>query len=414
MRRRSFLISAGASLSLSAGTAPMKPYRTSTQPGTVPEWEAPLFDLPKHSKTPVTVSRIELLQIGKSYFVRATSKDGVQGIAGVKQVEDYLPMLTRLAMPFFAGKDARQLETLVDEFYIRNYKLAGQALWAPAAYVEQALFDLLGKTVRKPVGELLGGVRRKQIPVYLSGSGRETTAEQEVEVYASALRETGAQAMKFKIGGRMSRNADAYPGRTEKMLTLARKTYGDKTVIYVDANGSYNAAKAIEVGRMLMDLKCAFYEEPCPWEEISETKRVADALAIPIAFGECDSSFWKFQHMIETKALDIVQPDLNYNGGFIRTARVARMAAQAGIPITPHNTQTGFTACNILQFASAIPNIGPYMEFPHRGKYSNESWFTPHFVIRNGSIAVPEGPGLGVEIDPAYLAKATVVKTVNA
>lgn len=249
MRRRSFLISAGVSLGLSASAAPpTKPYRTSTEPGTAPEWEAPLFDLHKHSKAPVIVSRIELLQIGKSYFVRATSKDGAQGIAGVKQVEDYLPMLTRLAMPFFAGKDARQLETLIDEFYIRNYKLAGQALWAPAAYVEQALLDLLGKTVRKPVGELLGGVRRKQIPVYLSGSGRETTAEQEVEVYASALQQTGARAMKFKIGGRMSRNADAYPGRTEKMLALARKTYGDQTIIYVDANGSYNAAKAIEVG----------------------------------------------------------------------------------------------------------------------------------------------------------------------
>ena len=396
------------------GAPPLKPYRTSTGPGTVPEWEAPLFDLPKYSKSPVIVSRIELLQAGKSYFVRSTSKDGVQGIAGVKQVEDYLPMLTRLAMPFFVGKDVRQLETLVDEFYIKNYKLAGQALWAPAAYVEQSLFDLFGRTVHKPVGELLGGVKRKQIPVYLSGSGRETTAEEEVQVYAKGLQETGARAMKFKIGGRMSRNADAYPGRTEQMLKLARKTYGDKVVIYVDANGSYNAAKAIEVGKLLMDLKCAFYEEPCPWEEISETKRVADALSIPIAFGECDSSFWKFQHMIETKALDIVQPDLNYNGGFIRTARVARMAAVAGIPITPHNTQTGFTSSNILHFASAIANTGPYMEYPYRGKYSNESWFSPHFVIRNGSITVPEGPGLGVEVDSAYLAKATVVKSVTA
>ncbi|MBL8232985.1 MAG: hypothetical protein JNL98_31090 [Bryobacterales bacterium] len=90
------------------------------------------------------------------------------------------------------------------------------------------------------------------------------------------------------------------------------------------------------------------------------------------------------------------------------------LAEKAGIPITPHNTQTGFTASNILQFASAIPNIGPYMEFVYRGKYSNEPWFTPHFVIKNGTVAVPEGPGLGVEIDPAYLAKATVVKSVGA
>ncbi|MBI5083705.1 MAG: hypothetical protein HZB13_03790, partial [Acidobacteria bacterium] len=256
MNRRDFL-SASAAVSWQAAA---QSYATSTAPGTVPEWEADLFGLEKHSKTPVAAARIELLKTGRSYFVRATSKDGVQGIARVKQIEDYLPMLTRVAMPFFAGKDVRRLETLIDEFYIRNYKLAGQALWAPAAYVEQALFDMYGKTVGKSVGALLGGVKRKRIPVYLSGSGRETTAEEEVAVYQRGLTETGTRAVKFKIGGRMSRNADAYPGRTEKMLELARKTYGGKVVIYADANGSYNAAKAIDVGKMLAGLKCGFFE----------------------------------------------------------------------------------------------------------------------------------------------------------
>jgi L-alanine-DL-glutamate epimerase-like enolase superfamily enzyme len=234
-----------------------------------------------------------------------------------------------------------------------------------------------------------------------------------VDVYAKALAASGARAVKFKIGGRMSRNADTYPGRTETMLTLARKTYGPDVIIYVDANGSYNAAKAIQMAGLLKELNVAFFEEPCPWEEISETKRVADAIDIPVAFGECDSSFWKFDHMISTRALDIVQPDLNYNGGFIRSARVARMAAKAGMVITPHNTQTGASACNLLQFASAIPNIGPYMEFAFRGKYSNDSWAEPKFHIRSGAVQVPTGPGLGVSIDPAYLAKAETVFTTS-
>jgi L-alanine-DL-glutamate epimerase-like enolase superfamily enzyme len=410
MNRRLFLTSASAAAIAAANTD----YSKSTAAGAVPDWEAPLFDLPKQSAAPVIAARLELLKTGSKYFLRATSKDGVVGVALVKQIDEYLSMLTKLAMPFFAGKDARQLESLVDEYYVKNYKFAGQALWAPAAYVEQAMFDMFGRTVNKPVGALLGGVRRKEIPVYLSGSGRELTAEQEVEIYTKSFELSGAKAVKFKIGGRMSRNADAYAGRTETMLKLARKTYGDKTVIYVDANGSYNAAKALEVAVLLKELKVAFYEEPCPWEEISETKRVADTLEMPIAFGEQDSSFWKFDHMIRTRALDIVQPDLNYNGGFIRSARVARMAAKAGLPITPHNTQTGASACNILQFASAIPNIGPYMELPFRGKYTEEPWASHSFKIKNGVVAVPEGPGLGVTIDPAYLAKAQVVATAGA
>jgi L-alanine-DL-glutamate epimerase-like enolase superfamily enzyme len=114
--------------------------------------------------------------------------------------------------------------------------MAGQAFWCPVAYVEQSLFDLLGKVAGKPAGELMGGVIRRAIPVYLSGSVRTTTAEQEVEIYARAMQATGAKAVKFKIGGRMSRNADAYPGRTERMLTLARKTLGHDAVIYTDAN----------------------------------------------------------------------------------------------------------------------------------------------------------------------------------
>lgn len=412
MNRRDFL-------KLPAAMAGLPPlfydrYETSAEPGAAPAWEAPLFHLERFSRTPIVAARIELLRAGRNYFVRAVSRDGVEGVALVKQIEDYLPMLTRLAMPFFAGKDVRGLERLVDEYYERHYKLAGQALWAPAAYVEQALFDLFGKTVNKPAGELFGGVRREEIPVYLSGSVRETTAEQEVEIYRAALEASGARAVKFKIGGRMGRNADQYPGRTETMLRLVRKTLPAETIIYVDVNGGWNAAKAISMGPFLKGIGIGFLEEPCPWEEISETRRVADALDIPIAFGECDSSLWKFDHMIRTRALDIVQPDLNYNGGFIRTARVARMAARAGMPITPHNTQTGAAACNILQFASAIPNIGPYMEFPFRGRYSDESWHEPHFRIRQGMLTVPDGPGLGVKIDPDYLKKAELIAASSA
>jgi L-alanine-DL-glutamate epimerase-like enolase superfamily enzyme len=312
--------------------------------------------------------------------------------------------------PHFIGKDARDLEQLIDAVYIANYKLAGQAFWAPVAFVEQSLFDLLGRVAKKPAGELMGGVIRKEIPVYLSGSGRETTAEQEVDVYVKGVERTGAKAVKFKIGGRMSRNADAYPGRTETMMKLARKRLGDSILLYTDANGSYNAAKGIEVGKFLQDLDVKFFEEPCPWEELGETKRVADALTMPVAAGEQDASLWRFQWMIENRVMDIVQPDLNYNGGFIRAARVARMARKAGMTIVPHNTQTGAASVNILQFASAIPNIGAHMEYPHRAPEKKESWYTPNFRIVNGSITVPAGPGLGIEIDPKYLAKAQKVE----
>jgi L-alanine-DL-glutamate epimerase-like enolase superfamily enzyme len=378
-----------------------------------PEYEDPLFDLHKVSSSPVKIASIDLLRVKSNWFVRVTSTDGASGISRTKQVEDFVPMLLNRIVPFFTGKDAREIERLIDEVYIfeSNYKLAGLPFWAPVAYVEQAIFDLLGKVAKKPVGELLGGVKRREIAVYLSGSGRETTAEEEVAVYARGVEFTGAKAVKFKIGGRMSRNKDVYPGRTETMMKLARKTLGDNVIIYTDANGSYNAAKGIEIGKMLQELKCGFFEEPCPWEEVSETKKVADALTMPVAAGEQDSSLWKFQWMLETGVMQIVQPDLNYNGGFIRAARVARMARKLGIPIVPHNTQTGASAVNILHFASAIPNIGPYMEFPWRAPEKPDPWYSPQFAVRNGVVKVPTGAGLGLEIDPRYLSAAAKVSS---
>ncbi len=372
--------------------------------GAVPGYEAPLFDFREVVRSPVKVTSVEVLQRDSNYFVRAKSSDGAEGICIAKSpIEDFLPILFRRVIPFFIGKDARDLESMVDGVYQRHYKLAGQAFWLPVASVEQSLIDLLGVTAKKPAAELLGGMRRKKIPVYLSGSGRETTAEQEVEVYARGVRETGAKAVKFKIGGRMSRNADAYRGRTEKLMALARKALGDDIIINADANGSYDSRKAIQVGRMLQTLKVGFFEEPCPWEELSETKRVADALEIPVAAGEQDASLWRFEWMVQNAVVDIVQPDLNYNGGFIRAARVARIAHARGLPIVPHNTQTGAAASKILTFASCTPNAGTFMEYPYRGKPKVEDWYSPQLVIHDGVIAAPEGVGFGIEIDPIYL-----------
>jgi L-alanine-DL-glutamate epimerase-like enolase superfamily enzyme len=177
-----------------------------------------------------------------------------------------------------------------------------------------------------------------------------------------------------------------------------------------DANGSYSAAKAIEIGRRLQQMKYLFFEEPCPWEELSETKKVNDALEIKIAYGEQNSSLWQFQWLIENKVIDVVQPDLNYNGGFTRAARVARMARRAGMWICPHNTQTGAASVNILQFAASTPNIGPWMEYVHRSEAKKEPWYAPNFAIRNGAIPLPEGPGMGLEFDPGFLKKAAVVR----
>ena len=367
-----------------------------------------MLDLRNTFNAPVIIASIEALRYRGRQLMRVRSADGAEGIVMAHGRIEYLwPILQQLVMPYFTGKDARDLETLVDGVYTYKsaYKLAGIALWSPVAYVELALWDMLGKLAGKPVCELLGPVLRRDIPIYLSSSRRDTTPEEETTWLQARLAETGADAVKLKIGGRMSANADAMPGRTDRLIPLARKTFGDDVAIYVDANSSYDAEHAIEVGALLADYGITFFEEPCPWQDYWQTKQVADALEMPIAGGEQDSSLPLFDWMIRERVIDVVQTDVMYNGGLSRLLRVAAMAQAAAMPIMPHSPKAGAEAAPVLHFAAVAPNLGPHQEY--RGAaYAPDSWYTPDFAIRNGAVAVPTGPGLGVAYDPAIWEKA--------
>lgn len=363
-----------------------------------------LLDLHAMLRAKLEIASVELLRSQSQWLVRVRSRDGAEGLAAGSEQFDYLySIFLRRVAPFFLGKDAREIETLVDGVYVfqSNYKLAGVPFWVCVGCLEAAVFDLLGKAAEKPVAQLLGGIKRKSIPVYLSSLRRDTTPEEEVRRLAGRLEETGARAVKLKIGGKMSRNRDASPGRTERLVPLARQTFGDQVAIYVDANGSYDAAKAIEIGRMLAEHKVAFFEEPCPWEDFEATKQVADALDLPIAGGEQDTSWEKISWMVRHRAVDIIQPDVMYCGGFVRAMRIARLAERHALEITPHAPQAGLQWATLAQFAAAVPNLGRFQEY--NAAASPPAWMSPALSIRAGEVEVPTCPGLGVAIDPREL-----------
>jgi L-alanine-DL-glutamate epimerase-like enolase superfamily enzyme len=347
--------------------------------------------------SPVVIESVELLRRGRDHFVRVRSKDGAEGISITNERAAYLhPVLKQLVAPYFPGKDARQLEEHLFEVYRykSNYKLQGIALWCPLAWIEFAILDMLGRTAGVSIGELLGGVIRTRVPFYVASGRRDSTPEEEVEYLQGLVAETGAKAVKFRVGGRMSRNADAMPGRTEKLIPLARKTLGDAIDLHADSNSSYDPPKAIEVGRMLEDVGAVYFEEPCPFDHLEDTKEVADALAIPVAGGEQEFSQRRFRWMIANRGVDVVQPDLQYYGGLIRSARVARMAAVAGMPTTVH-ISGGFGFVYMLHFASFTPDVGRYQEYKREiDKYKD--WFNPPLECREGLLSVPEGPGVGI------------------
>jgi len=348
---------------------------------------------------PVIIDSIRLLKKDNEYLVHVRSKDGAEGVSLTNPPRaNYLSaILKNLVFPVFIGKDARNLESLLWEVYRSqdNYKLYGIALWSPQAWVEFAILDMLGRIANKPMGALLGDIVRQEVPFYVASGRRDTTPEQEVEYLQKLVDRSKAKALKFRVGGCMSRNVDASPGRTEKLIPLVRKTFGDAMDIHADSNSSYDPPKAIEVGRMLEEVKAVYYEEPCPFDHLEDTKKVADALTIPVSGGEQEYSDWRFRWTVANRGVDIVQPDLHYYGGMIRSIRVARMAEVAKIPTTVH-ISGGFGFVYMLHFTSCVQDVGRYQEYK-LGTEKYGTWFDPAISVKDGKMSIPTGPGVGIK-----------------
>ena len=185
----------------------------------------------------------------------------------------------------------------------------------------------------------------------------------------------------------------------------------DGTALLVDANSCYSPQKAIEIGRFLEDNGVSHYEEPCPYWHYDQTKQVTDVLDIDVTGGEQDCSLVDWQRMIEGRVVDVIQPDVCYLGGMVRTMQVARMAEEAGIPCTPHSANLSMVTLFTMHLLRAIPNAGKYLEFSiEKEDYYpwQEGLFraSPYDIV-DGHARVTDEPGWGVEIDPAWLERST-------
>lgn len=364
-------------------------------------------------KEPVIIDSIKLIKNGKVFIVVVRSKNGAEGyaVSHPKFMEALWPVFLTYVVPPFIGKDAREIENLLTDVYLfdSNYKKQGLLFWVPVASLEFAILDLLGKVANKSVGEFFGGVLKTEIGVYRASEKRGNKPEEEISYLKRIVEPIGAKALKFRLGARM-RYDDESTKRDLALIPLVRKTFGNDFTIYADANGSYDISMSLKIGKLMEENNYGFFEEPCPFDYYEETKEIADKLDIKIAGGEEESSLRMFKWMIEHDVVQVVQPDLLYFGGLIRSAKVAKMAHAAGIDCTPHMSGNGLGYLYVLHFASFIPNCGPHQEF--KGDDNKVPFVCPTSSLKavNGKMTVPTGPGLGIEIDPDFIKLAKEVK----
>ena len=366
---------------------------------------------------PVIIESLELLRYEGNFLCRVRSKDGAEGLSvGHSTLSSLYPIFVNRLQPFFIGKDARDLDLLLEKVYIYslNFRLSGLALGIPLATIEFAILDMLGRIAGKSMGELIGEIHHRRVGVYQATEFREKPVEESLELIKRAVAENNAHAVKIKVGGLMFMTKDIHAvgprGRTERIVPLIRETFGEDMALYADANGFYSVDEAIRVGKLLEEYRYGFFEEPVLFDWYEETKQVADALNIPVAGGEQEYSLHGFRWLIANDGLEIVQPDNYYFGGMVRSMKVARMANAFGKACTPHMSGGGLGYLYMMHFVSALANACPHHEFKgFRTNVQFECKTSPLSVV-DGKVKVPTGPGLGVDIDADYIKKHERVK----
>jgi L-alanine-DL-glutamate epimerase-like enolase superfamily enzyme len=360
-------------------------------------------------KTGLKITGIETYTRGPNLsIVRVVADDGSEGFgqAAPYDADITATVLHRKIAPFWLGQDPGDLRLLVQQSIETNYKFPWSFVCRATSGVETAVLDLLGKKAGKSVCALLGGEARP-LPVYGSSMSRTISPEQEAERMKRLKGEKGFTAFKIRIGKVVGHDEDEWTGRTEALVPAVRQAVGKDTVLLADGNGCYTPKKAIEVGKLLEKYDFRHFEEPCPFWELEWTAKVAKALRIPIAGGEQDNDLAQFRRMIRMGAVDIVQPDVCYLGGVLRTVQVAQMAAEKKLKCVPHSANLSMLMVFTLHIFAAISNPGDRVEWTIESDKWTQSLHSPVMEVRDGKVEAPEGPGWGVRINPEWLAAAT-------
>jgi D-galactarolactone cycloisomerase len=310
--------------------------------------------------------------------------------------------------PFLLGHDPLRSEFLWHELYAR-FRDHGQkgVIVQGLSGIDIALWDLKGKYLGQPIHRLMGGPVRSEIKAYATGLYRRQTGEAQryLAEEAAGYAAEGFGAVKLKVGFGVEEDARA--------ARAVREAIGPGTGLMVDANHAYDVVAAVALGRRIEALEIGWFEEPVPPEDVAGHRAVRAALGIPVASGECEFTRFGFRELIATRAVDIVQPDTCSAGGLSECKKIADMAAAHGVRYVPHVWGTGIALAAALQLLAVLPAatppslapVEPMLEFDRTEHPIREALLTTAIEHRRGVVAIPDGPGLGIEIDRAALTR---------
>jgi D-galactarolactone cycloisomerase len=310
--------------------------------------------------------------------------------------------------PWLIGEDPLRTDFLWQTIYarLRDHGQKGVVIQGLSG-IDIALWDIKGKRFGVPVYQLLGGALRKQVQAYATGLYRRKSGDplQYLPEEAAGYVADGFKAVKLKVGFGVEEDA--------AVTRAVREAIGPDIALMVDANHAFDATAAIRLGRMIEQHDIGWFEEPVPPEDVAGYRAVKSSLSIPIAGGECEFTRFGFRDLLIARALDIVQPDTCAAGGLSECKKIADMTEAFSVRYNPHVWGTGIAIAASLQLLAVLPShtptslapLEPMLEFDRTEHPIRQAVLTQPIEHIGGVVRIPDGPGLGIEVNREALAR---------
>ncbi|WP_334175904.1 mandelate racemase/muconate lactonizing enzyme family protein [Pseudoxanthobacter sp.] len=339
-------------------------------------------------------------------LIAVHTEEGITGHGSVFTDARLVAAALKVLEPLWQGENALEPERVSEKLHQNTFWMGrGGSLTHTISGIDIALWDILGQATGQPVGRLLGGIHTRQVMPYCSLLMEEPA---QMGAVMAAYRARGFRA--FKIGwGPFGRRDDRR--HDEAIVRAAREAIGPDCKLFVDAGASDafwpNGLKwALNTAEMLKDYDVGWFEEALVPDALDDFCALRAASPVPVAGGEVLTRRQSFLPFLSRRAFDIVQPDATKVGGLSEQRRIAWMAQDFGVRYVGHGWNTALGVAADLQLASALPNVG-LVEFIGGSAYVDGLLAEPFRLDDEGRLTVPDGPGLGVTLDPDKVGRYT-------
>ncbi len=363
----------------------------------------------------VKITDVKCYIVDRALFVKVETDAGISGWGEgdheyTKVIE---AAIEEICKPLVVGEDPFQHEYLWNQMYFLGIE-AGNTGVLPGAIagVDNALWDLKGKLMGKPVHQIIGGNNVEKIKVYGSfprGEGAERKTPEEMAAVAVAFIEQGYTTVKPRMQIR-EHNLDPLNDDTFEVVKAVRRAVGDDIRIFVDFNNGYSSARAIMMANKLYEhLNIAAVEEPVSHQNYEELRKVVDAVQIPVLAGEHEYNKWQFRDLIVTGGADIVNTDVIKCGGISECKKIAILAECFNRKVMVHNARPTLATAASLQLVATLNNAERVQEYAgKREEMGLLPLFDNYFEVKEGHIYLPNLPGLGLVVNEKAMKKAKI------